>query len=95
MDDGHSPCTEYIRMDIKAEGEVRAFNYARTSANNPLEFFIMQRLFPFNRTLEFIMGQGIVTNIAHHILKKGEPLNITVVGEYTIISAQNINGKDY
>jgi len=88
-------------MGVEAEGgDLKAFNYARTSAINPLEFLIMQRLFPFNGTLdnftmELIMSQGIVTNIAHHLLK-GEPLNITVVGEYTIISAQNIiNGMDY
>ncbi|MGB9838831.1 hypothetical protein [Methanothermobacter sp.] len=78
-------------MGVVANGapeNIKAFNYARTSAINGLEFFVMQRLFPVNTTdLDTIMSQSIITNIAYKLLN-GEKIDVRA-GNYTIIGYDN------
>ena len=70
-------------MAVKAEGtpeNIKAFNYARTSAINPIEYYVMEALFPgSDPTSAPTTGIGLT-------LLNGGSLNILESGNYTLIS---------
>ena len=70
-------------MAVKAEGtpeNIKAFNYARTSAINPIEYYVMEALFPgSDPTSAPTTGIGLT-------LLNGGSLNILESENYTLIS---------
>ncbi|QHN07803.1 pseudomurein-binding repeat-containing protein [Methanothermobacter sp. THM-2] len=84
----HSPATWISlecnhNMGVKANGttqNLKAFNYARTSTINPIEYYVMEALFPGSDPTT-----APITGIGQKLLN-GEPLDILETENYTLIT---------